>query len=141
MTEYRHRRRVQFYETDMAGIVHFSWYLRYMEEAEHALWRAAGLSIAPPGAEIGFPRVAASVEFHAPLHFEDEFEVRIRVDALTRRSIRYACDLTRGDTKIATGAMTSVCVRKQPGGMEAIEIPEAIVARLQSGNHGGHGDR
>ena len=43
------RRRVQF-ETDMAGVVHFSWYFRYMEEAEHALWREAGLSMASPGA-------------------------------------------------------------------------------------------
>ena len=41
-------RRVQFYETDAAGIVHFSWFFRYMEEAEHALWREAGLSIHPP---------------------------------------------------------------------------------------------
>ena len=46
VSEYRLRRRVQFYETDAAGIVHFSWFFRYMEEAEHALWREAGLSIA-----------------------------------------------------------------------------------------------
>ena len=49
-SEFRLRRRVQFYETDAAGMVHFSWFFRYMEEAEHALWREAGLSIAqhPP---------------------------------------------------------------------------------------------
>ena len=56
-SEYVHRRRVQFYETDAAGIVHFSWYFRYMEEAEHALWRAAGLSVPPPGGGVGWPRV------------------------------------------------------------------------------------
>ena len=44
--EYRLKRRVQFYETDMAGIVHFSWFFRYLEEAEHAMWREAGLTIA-----------------------------------------------------------------------------------------------
>ena len=42
MREFTYRRRVQFYETDLAGIVHFSWYPRYMEEAEHAMWRDAG---------------------------------------------------------------------------------------------------
>ena len=57
-SEYRFRRRVQFYETDAAGIVHFSWYFRYMEEAEHALWREAGLSIHARDSEIGWPRVA-----------------------------------------------------------------------------------
>jgi acyl-CoA thioesterase FadM len=56
---YVYDRRVQFAETDLAGIVHFSWYFRYIEEAEHALWRAAGLSISPPRAEMGWPRVAA----------------------------------------------------------------------------------
>src|SRR6185295_6570825 len=61
VSDYRLKRRVLFYETDLAGIVHFSCYFRYMEEAEHALWRQAGLSIAPKGAEIGFPRVAASL--------------------------------------------------------------------------------
>ncbi|HCE02754.1 MAG TPA: acyl-CoA thioesterase, partial [Acidobacteria bacterium] len=48
MSEFRLTRRVQFYETDSAGIVHFSVFFRYMEEAEHAMWRAAGLSIAVP---------------------------------------------------------------------------------------------
>ena len=51
----------------MAGLVHFSVFFRYMEEAEHALWRAAGLTIATVGEEFGFPRVAASFDFHAPL--------------------------------------------------------------------------
>ena len=36
---------VEFAETDAAGIVHFSVFFRYMEEAEHAVWRQAGLDI------------------------------------------------------------------------------------------------
>ena len=47
---------MQFHETDAAGIVHFSRYILYMEEAEHALWREAGLSIAPRDSPIGWPR-------------------------------------------------------------------------------------
>jgi YbgC/YbaW family acyl-CoA thioester hydrolase len=73
---------VAFAETDMAGVVHFSCYLKYMEEAEHAMWRDAGLSIVPDDAEIGFPRVAASVEYHAPLRFEDVFQVDVRIEKL-----------------------------------------------------------
>ena len=88
-SEYRLRRRVQFYETDAAGIVHFSWFFRYMEEAEHALWREAGLSIHAPGGEIGFPRVSTSFDFHRALRFEQEFDVHIRVTAITRKSIQY----------------------------------------------------
>src|SRR5260370_8854911 len=97
-SQHRLRRRVQFYETDMAGIVHFSWFFRYMEEAEHALWREAGLSIAAQGAEVGFPRLAATCDFRAPLRFEDEFEGWIRGAEITRRTIRYTRLITPAET-------------------------------------------
>jgi len=130
-SQYRLRRRVQFYETNMDGIVHFSWFFRYMEEAEHALWREAGLSIAAPGAEVGFPRLSAACDFRAPLRFEDEFEAWIRVAEITRRTMRYTCILTRGDTRIATGGMTIACVSKRPGQpMKAVEFPPDVVARF-----------
>lgn len=132
LREYRLRRRVQFYETDVAGIVHFSWFFRYMEEAEHALWREAGLSIHPPRAEVGWPRVAASFEFHSALRFEDEFDVWLRVAELTKKTIRYTCLLKKGETTIASGTMTIACVRKRPDEpMEAIEIPLDVAARFQ----------
>ena len=102
-----------------------------MEEAEHALWRAAGLSIAPADGAVGFPRVAATVEYKAPLHFEDEFEVLIRIASLSKRSIKYEATVSRGDTTIATGTLTAACVRKHPPPMQTIDIPEDIAARLR----------
>ena len=123
---------MQFYETDAAGIVHFSWFSRYMEEAEHALWREAGLSIAPRGAPVGFPRVSASFDFRRPLYFEDQFEVAIEVVEITAKTIRYAVTVTRDQTEIAIGSMTIVCVTKSPGEpMKAIEIPREIAGRFQ----------
>ena len=130
-SECRIRRRVQFHEADPAGIVHFSWFFRYMEEAEHALWREAGLSIAPPGAEISFPRVSTSFEYHQPLRFEEEFDIHIRIVAMSQKTIRYSCVVMRDDTRIATGALTIVCVTAKPGEpMKAIRIPEDIASRF-----------
>ena len=104
-----------------------------MEEAEHAMWRAAGLSITPAGTDLGFARVSVSVEFHAPLHFEEEFEVDMRIESITRRSIRYACTITRGDIEIATGTMAAVCVQGRSGEpFKAVEIPAEILERLSS---------
>ena len=132
LSKYRLTRRVQFYETDMAGVVHFSWYFRYMEEAEHAFWRAAGLSVAPADAEVGWPRVAASCEYRRPLRFEDEFDVVLRVAAITDRTIRFDCLLTRGVDEIATGSMTVACVSHRPGEpMRARTIPADISARFE----------
>lgn len=131
-SEIRLTRRVQFYETDAAGIVHFSWFFRYMEEAEHALWREAGLSIHPGQSEIGWPRVATSFEFKRPLRFEDEFEVHLRVAEITRRTIRYTCRLSQGAATVATGDLTIACVRRTPGEpMKSIEIPAEVAARIQ----------
>ena len=131
---YRYARRVQFAETDQAGIVHFSWLFRYMEEAEHALWRAAGLSIAPRDDDgIGWPRVSASFDFKSPLFFEDEFEVCVSLSQVTRRTIQYAFTVVRGETVIGAGAMTSACVEKRPGGsMQAVELPAGLLERLQA---------
>ena len=100
-SEYRLRRRVHFYETDAAGIVHFSAFFRYMEEAEHALWREAGLSIHPSDGDIGFPRVATSFEFHRPLRFEQEFDVRMRIVAMTEEddSLRVPGDARRDEDR------------------------------------------
>ena len=132
ISEYRLKRRVQFYETDVAGIVHFSWFFRYMEEAEHALWREAGLSIHPAGSDIGWPRVSASCRFHRPLVFEQEFDVAIRITDMTRRTISYSCLITQAEEPIATGALTIACVRKRDGeGMQSIDIPPEIAARFQ----------
>lgn len=132
-SRYRLKRQVRFYETDAAGIVHFSWFYRYMEEAEHALWREAGLSIAPRGATIGFPRVSATFDFRRPLYFEDEFEVALEVAEITAKTIRYTTAVSRGQTDIATGSLTVACVSKRPGEpMKAIEIPREIADRFQA---------
>jgi acyl-CoA thioester hydrolase len=132
VSEYRLRRRVQFYETDAAGIVHFSWFFRYMEEAEHALWREAGLSIEPPGSDIGWPRVATSFDFHRPLRFEDEFDVHLRIAAITNKTIQYRCQMLSGDVKIATGALTIACVSRRPNEpMKTVPIPPDIAGRFR----------
>ena len=129
--EYAHKRRVQFYETDAAGIVHFSWFFRYMEEAEHALWREAGLSIHPPDSPIGWPRVAAACEFHRALKFEQEFDVTIRVAEISKRTLSYTCEMTQDGKKVATGTLKIACVTKLPDGtMRSTEIPEDIARRF-----------
>ena len=42
---YTFRRRIEFRETDMAGIVHFSNFFAYMEQAEHDFLRSVGMGV------------------------------------------------------------------------------------------------
>jgi len=126
------KRRVQFSETDTAGIVHFSNFFRYFEDAEHELWRQAGLSIHPEESAIGWPRVAASCEYHRPLKFEQEFDVSVRIDEITKRAITYVGEITRNGERIATGKWKIACVNKLPdGAMKSAEIPADVASRLK----------
>jgi YbgC/YbaW family acyl-CoA thioester hydrolase len=129
--EHIYHRRVQYRETDASGIAHFSSFFVYAEEAEHAMWRAAGLSVEPGQTEIGWPRVSASFDFFKPLRFEDEIEVRIRLVERTPKTFRYqSVIMLRGDVA-AIGTSTSICVRKVAGEpLRAVDIPREIADRF-----------
>lgn len=125
-------------------MVHFATFFRYMEEAEHALWRAAGMSIDSPSPagtsaagrphqHLKWPRVSAAFDFKRPLRFEDEFEVLVGIAAVTTRTIQYAHTIVRGDITIGVGTVTAACV--QLGAehrLTAVEIPADIIARLRA---------
>lgn len=126
------RRRVEFSETDMAGIVHYSQFFRYMESAEHAFFRALGMSIAPGGEEaVGWPRVHASCDFRRPLRFEDEFDVELLVRERRERSIAYLFRFWKDGDEVARGKLVVACVRKNAGGvMRSVPIPGEIAAKI-----------
>src|SRR4051812_33488771 len=68
---YVHRELVQFSDTDMAGIMHFANFFRFMERAEHAFFRSLGFSVmdsqVPREERVGWPRIHASCDYIAPL--------------------------------------------------------------------------
>jgi YbgC/YbaW family acyl-CoA thioester hydrolase len=137
VSSFVYRRRVQFPETDATGIVHFTNFFKYVEEAEHAMWRSVGLSIAERDTIYGWPRVGASFEYRRPLRFEDEFDVHLRVAEKTGKTIRYEAELRKDGELMATGSLTVICVRRLPGEpMRATDIPPDIDARFVVGSSG-----
>lgn len=125
---------MQFAETDMAGVLHFSNYYRYMEEVEHAFWRSHGLSVVTRDgdAEISWPRVATACEYFTPARFEDQIELVFTVAHVGDRSATYEIEFRRDGERLATGRITAVCCRVAPGRFEPISIPRAIRERLQA---------
>ena len=79
--EFKHTHRVEFAETDMAGIVHFSNFFRMMEATEHAFFRSLGFTIhgLEDDATVGWPRVSAACDYRSPLRFEEEVEIHLIV--------------------------------------------------------------
>src|SRR6185295_12496285 len=89
--EFKLTRRVEFAETDMAGIVHFSNFFRYMENTEHAFYRSLGASVImnqlePP---LGFPRVHAECDYRRPIRFEETMEVHLLVREKRSKVLSY----------------------------------------------------
>lgn len=130
--EFRLRRRVQFAETDLAGVLHFSNYLRLMEEAEHAFWRSLGLSVVMErdDGKVSWPRVAVRCEYFAPARFEDELDLRVIVAEIGEKSLRLEVEFQRGHALLARGEMKMVCCRMAQGAFSSIPIPDDIRARL-----------
>ena len=138
--EFKTTRLVEFAETDMAGILHFSNFFRYMEATEHAFFRSLGLSVHSGGRDgaWGAARVQAECSYSAPLRYEDLVELHLQVLEKGRKSIRYQVvfrkvrDDVVGD-EVARGAMT-VVVLGQPGDdgtLTAIPIPTAVDTAIQ----------
>ena len=136
--EFKMTRRIEFAETDMAGIVHFANYFRMMEETEHAFFRSLGFSIHEEfdGQTIGWPRVSASCDFAGPLRFEEEVEIHLLVAEVRTRSMRYEFVFRRlpDGLEVARGAVATVCatVDRLTGKLAAMPIPERIRERLTS---------
>ena len=88
-TEYQTKRKIEFVDTDMAGIVHFTRFFVFMETAEHEFLRSLGTSVATEwnGNKIGWPRLAASCEYLNPLRFEDEVDIHLQVTKKGTKSL------------------------------------------------------
>src|SRR5215471_12491003 len=135
--EYRVVRRVEFSETDMAGIVHYSNFFRYMEIAEHEFFRALGFSVWPRPADppVGWPRVHAECDYRQPLRFEDEFEVQMLVNRKRNRSLGYQFRFRKLNAsppvEVARGALVVACIRHYRGRMKAVSIPKVIADKIE----------
>src|SRR3569833_793354 len=110
-TPFSIKRLVTFAETDMAGIAHFSNYFRWMEEVEHAFFRARGLSVAMTheNIEIGWPRVNVGCEYYKPVKFEDELELRLRVTKVGGKSLSKEKEKQQNEKHEAQRKSTNEC--------------------------------
>ena len=137
--EFKLTRQVEFSDTDMAGIMHFSNFFKFMEAAEHAFFRSLGFSIHTTGLDqpLGWPRVHAECDFSHPLRFEDLVEIRLLVFEKKEKSLVYRFlfrKLNGAETReVARGTLAVACVRRDtPGGkMTSVPIPSVIADKIE----------
>jgi acyl-CoA thioester hydrolase len=128
-------RRVEFSDTDAAGMMHFVAFFRMMEQAEHELLRSVGLSVVmhDEDGKISWPRVAATCDFQAAVRFEDVLQIQVRIMRLGRKSITYGHRFLRDGTLLATGEITTVfCRVKDAVPPESMPIPAEFADKLKA---------
>jgi YbgC/YbaW family acyl-CoA thioester hydrolase len=128
-------RRVEFGDTDMAGIMHFANFFRFMEVAETDFLHSLGLTVSwrEGGEKLGFPRVSAACDFQRPARFGDVLTVAVTVERVGTKSVTYRHDFTnqRGES-VAVGRITTVFTRSaSPDQLASAEIPADIRAKLE----------
>ena len=142
------RRRVEFRDTDAAGIAHFSAFFVWMESAEHELLRSAGVplveqlqpvpqpdaSLVAGGAwpeTLSWPRVNAACDYKSAIRFNDELDIFVDIEAIGRSSVTWGFRFEHAGRWVAQGRVVSVRCRLRHG-MPPVAVPisEEIQARL-----------
>ncbi|MGI9518237.1 MAG: acyl-CoA thioesterase [Pirellulaceae bacterium] len=133
-------RLVEFRDTDAAGIVHFSVFFAYMEEAEHELLRHLGMSVVSDidGKTVSWPRVAARCDYRKAIRFEQTVTIDVSVERIGTKSVTWQFHFRDADgDAVAEGTVTAVCCEIPHGDIREnkrpipIEIPELFVNKLQ----------
>ena len=132
MREFKTRRKIEFADTDLGGIVHFSRYLVFMETAEHEFLDALGSCVhtVVDGETIGWPRVRVSCEYQSPARYGDTLDITVGVLRKGRSSLTYEIRFEVDGRKIARGEATAVRCRLGPE-MTAVPIPAELAAKIE----------
>jgi YbgC/YbaW family acyl-CoA thioester hydrolase len=99
--------RVAWVDTDAGGRIHFTAAFRWAEQAETALMRRLGLLDSGWGE---YPRRKVEAEYLKVLRFEDEIEIRLRVENVGRTSVTYSWTVAKDGEPHVKGRHTVVHV-------------------------------
>jgi len=129
------RRRVEFRDTDAAGIAHFSAFFFWMESVEHELLRAAGVAVVDrdvAGSEASWPRVSAECDYTSSVRFGDELEVVAGIVSIGRTSLTYGFRFAHEGRPVAEGRIVAVhCLMHAGTKPEPVAISAEIREKLE----------
>ena len=120
-----HHLRVYYEDTDLAGIVYYANYLRFIERGRSEAVRALGIDQARMKADTGIVFAVRRMEadYLLPAKFDDELQVQTDITALKGATIEMNQRVLRGDTLLFTAKLRLVCLGP---GDKAVRIPADI---------------
>ena len=121
---FAHRQRVRFGETDLQGVVYYANYLLFAEVGRIAYLRELGVlyerDLLAHG--VDFTIGEARVRYQAPLRFDDEYDIKVRVGEVRHSSWTLEYGIDRADGIHCADASTiQVMIDRKTG--RATRIP------------------
>ena len=135
MTAHRFELRVYYEDTDLAGIVYYANYLKFIERARTEALLAAGIDQVALEREQGtvFAVRALSVDYRAPARFQDVLTVRTTAAAVTAARARLIQEVWRTDELLVAAEVDVVCLGRDG---RPRRLPEPVRSALGGLMHG-----
>ena len=126
------RDRVRWSDVDIAGIIYFGAYVRFVELAETELFRELGFPFARmfDQLDVWLPRVHLDFDFHRPARMDDELVVRTRVAKLGNSSITLKIAVHDAATDAVDASCTLIVATVGRKNMRSRPMPPELRAAL-----------
>ena len=126
--------RVYYEDTDLAGIVYYANYLKFIERGRSEWVRSLGVDQAALKAESGLVFAVRRVEadYLRPAKFDDELRVDTELLALTGARVEVRQEVLRGEERLFTATVTLVCLTD--AGLPA-RVPPQVRGALGARRH------
>lgn len=127
MTQHRFDLRVYYEDTDLAGIVYYANYLKFIERARSEWVRDLGLDQVQIKAQTGAAFAVRHLEadYLRPAQFDDLLQVRTAVISGTGARLVLAQDVWRDADRLFAAKVTLVFIGAQG---QALRLPEVLRA-------------
>lgn len=103
--------RVYYEDTDLAGIVYYANYLKFIERARSEWVRELGVNQVAMKAEgLVFAVRRVEADYLAPAHYDDTLVVETGVEQVSAARLVVRQDVRRDDTTLFSALVTIICM-------------------------------
>ena len=125
--------RVYYEDTDLAGIVYYANYLKFIERARSEWVRGLGVDQVQLRAQQGLNFAVRRVEadYLRPARFDDELRVETVLKSVSGARIGLVQDIFRGAEKVYSAQVVLVCLPDRATSGLPSRIPADLQSRLE----------
>ena len=121
--------RIYVHETDAAGVVHHSNYLRFFEAGRIEFLRSIGQDYINFQTEgIGFVPIHIDIRYHKPLRQDDLYQVTVNLKELKKASFIIEQSIRCNDELMVSATIQLACV-KEPA-FKPTRLPNMLINAL-----------